>query len=103
MVFGVGVGANPTPAWHQRFEFQAFEVEQEFREGRLGLAKGRLPRRIGRPQPRDRGADGAAENRARFLRLRAVLRKRGVEQGKIGRDPVETVLLGVVSAFRRSN
>jgi hypothetical protein len=86
-----------------RRERQGLSVEGLAAGRRLSLARGGLTRRIGRPQPRDRGADGASENRARFLRLRAVLRKRGVEQGKVGCDLVETVFLSVVGALGGSD
>ena len=28
-LFGIGIGASPTPAWHVRLEFQTFPIEEE--------------------------------------------------------------------------
>lgn len=28
-LFGIGIGASPTPAWHLRLEFQSFPIEEE--------------------------------------------------------------------------
>jgi opacity protein-like surface antigen len=28
-LFGIGIGASPTPSWHMRLEFQSFPIEEE--------------------------------------------------------------------------